>query len=254
MKGLSVCVEMIFNDRPFTERVAATAQAGFPAFEFWGWASKDVVALAELKKRAEVEVAAFCVDTGGPLVDPATRPAFVEGTKKAIEVAQVLECATLIVTVGNEIQGVPRKRQHAAIVDALRAAAPLAQEAGVTLVVEPLNVLVDHKGYYLSTSAEGFEIVREVGSPAVRLLFDIYHQQITEGNLIANITSNIDLIGHFHSADVPGRYEWGTGEINYANVVAAIEKAGYEGYIGLEFRPSGTPEEALEKVQQILSI
>ncbi len=251
MARLSVCIEMIFTDRPFAERIAATAAAGFPAFEFWGWSNKDLAAMAEAKKKAGLEVAALCVETGGPLVDPATRPAFLEGTRQAIEVAHRLGCETLIVTVGNEIAGAPRERQHAAIVEALQAAAPLAEKGGVALVVEPLNILVDHKGYYLATSAEGFEMIREVGSPAVRLLYDIYHQQITEGNLIQTITENIALIGHFHSADVPGRHEYGTGEINYRNVIAAIDKAGYQGYVGLEFGPTGTPEEALAKVKAI---
>jgi hydroxypyruvate isomerase len=104
---------------------------------------------------------------------------------------------------------------------------------------------VNHKGYYLATSAEGFEVIREVGSPAVKLLFDIYHQQITEGNLIANIRAGIDLIGHFHTADNPGRNELGTGEINYRNVFKAIEETGYQGF-GLEYAPIADPAETLK--------
>ena len=253
MARLSVCIEMIFRDLPFVERIRALAKAGFPAFEFWSWSGKDLQAIAEAKKRESLQVAAFGVNTGAPLVDPASRPTFVEGTRRAIEVAHALECKTLIVTVGNEMAAEPRERQHAAIVEALRAAAPVAEQGGVTLVVEPLNVLVNHKGYYLASSAEGFGIVAEVGSPGVRLLYDIYHQQITEGNLIQNITRNIDLIGHFHSADVPGRHEFGTGEINYRNVIAAIDEAGYRGYVGLEFGPSTTPEASLAQVKQVLS-
>ena len=97
-------------------------------------------------------------------------------------------------------------------------------------------------------SDKGFEIVEQVGSPAVKLLYDIYHQQITEGNLIATITSHIELIGHFHAADVPGRHELGTGEINYANVLAAIDEAGYEGFIGLEYAPTVATAESLQAV------
>ena len=119
----------------------------------------------------------------------------------------------------------------------------MAEEAEVTLVLEPLNILVDHPGYFLTSSREGFEIVEQVDSSAVKLLYDIYHQQITEGSLIATITSHIELIGHFHAADVPGRHEPGSGEINYANVLAAVDEAGYEGFIGLEYAPTaGTPQ------------
>ena len=111
----------------------------------------------------------------------------------------------------------------------------------MTLSIETLNVLVDHKGYYLATSEEGFRMVDAVGSPRVRLLFDIYHQQITEGNLIANITANLGKISHFHLADVPGRHQPGTGEINYLNVFRAIAAKGYTGFLGLEMWPTVDP-------------
>jgi hypothetical protein len=129
--------------------------------------------------------------------------------------------------------------------------APLVEAVGITVVVEPLNVLVDHPGYYLTTSAEGFEILDEVGSQAVKLLFDIYHQQITEGNLLANIVPHIKQIGHFHVADVPGRHEPGTGEINYANVFHAIDKAGYEGFVGLEYWPTVPAADTLRTVRAL---
>jgi hydroxypyruvate isomerase len=154
--------------------------------------------------------------------------------------------------VGQEIPEKPRHEQRANIVAALKAGAPIAEEAGVTLVLEPLNVLVNHKGYYLATSAEAFDILREVDSPNVKLLFDIYHQQITEGNLIANITANIGLIGHFHAADNPGRNELGTGEINYANVFKAIAATGYAGYVGLEYLPLADPAETLRGALRLL--
>jgi hydroxypyruvate isomerase len=105
-------------------------------------------------------------------------------------------------------------------------------------VLEPLNTLKDHRGYFLASSYEAFEIIEEVGSPAVKVLYDIYHQQITEGNLIPTITENIGLIGHFHVADVPGRHQPGTGEINYKNVFAAIDGSGYNRYVGLEYGPT----------------
>ena len=104
----------------------------------------------------------------------------------------------------------------------------------MTIVLEPLNILVDHMGYYLVTSKEGFDVIREVNSPNVKLLFDVYHQQTSEGNLISNIRNNIDLIGHIHLGDVPGRKEPGTGEINYRNVFKAICESGYTGYCALE--------------------
>jgi len=105
------------------------------------------------------------------------------------------------------------------------------------MVIEPVN-LIDHKGCFLSRCEEGFKLIREVGSPNVKLLYDFYHQQITEGNLIGNAIKNFDLIGLFHVGDVPGRHEPGTGEINYKNIFKALKEKGYEGYIGLEFMPT----------------
>ena len=140
-----------------------------------------------------------------------------------------------------------RAAQHRAIVEKLKAGAPLLEDAGVTAVVEPLNILVDHAGYYLSTSAEGLELVDEVGSPNVRLLFDIYHQQITEGNVTQNLVRDIDRIGHIHVADVPGRHEPGSGELNYAYIFKAIQGAGYRGFVGLEYVPQADSTDSLKQ-------
>jgi len=117
--------------------------------------------------------------------------------------------------------------------------------------MEPLNTMVDHAGYFLASTDEGFEFIRRIGSPAVKLLFDIYHQQITEGNLINNITRHVDLIGYLHVADVPGRHEPGTGEINYLNVLRAAKGAGYTGLVGLEYEPSGEPMASLKACRQL---
>jgi len=230
------------------ERVA---QIGIGAVEFWGYGNKDLDAIDPARKDLGLSIAAMCPMLTKPMVQPGETNAFVEAVKKATEVTDRLECPTLIVTTGNALKGVSREDQHAAIVACLTAIAPVAEDAGITLVLEPLNLLVDHAGYFLSTSAEGFDIVRAVGSPAVKLLYDIYHQQITEGNLIPTIRNNIDLIGHFHSADHPGRNEFGTGEINYENVVRAIAQTSYDGYLGLEYRPTSDPDAALQKCKEV---
>jgi len=251
MVNFSVCIEMILHELPFLDRIDAVAEIGYSAFEFWGWRTKDLEGILERKRRYGLEIATFSVDHKGKLVDYSTMDKFISGLKESLEVANKLECSTLLVTTGNEIPEVPRRRQHKSIVKCLRKAADLAEKADVTLALEPLNVLVDHKGYYLYSSREGFEIIKEVDSPNVKLLYDIYHQQIMEGNLIDTITRNIDLIAHFHVADVPGRHEPGTGEINYPNVFRAIDRTGYSGYVGLEFKPLTSSKEALRKVMKM---
>ncbi len=248
---LSACIEMIFGERPFLERIDLVAKCGLPAFEFWSWRRKDIDGALARKKANGLEISGFSVDPGYRLTHPRFKGSFVSSVKGTIPIMQKLGVKRMLATAGNEIPRTPRDEQHKSIVESLKAAAPLLEEAGITMVLEPLNTLVDHKGQYLWSSLEGFEIIREVGSKNVRLLFDIYHQQIMEGHLIHNITRNIDLIGHFHVADVPGRHEPGTGEINYVNVFKAILKTGYDGYMGLEFRPLRSGEEALKRTSEI---
>jgi hydroxypyruvate isomerase len=234
---LSACVEMIFRDLPFVDRMDRVSKAGVPAFEFWRLADKDIDAIARKQAETGLSCAAFTGTGGVPLVEAGRRAEFLAALREAVSVAGRLGTRTLIVTTGQALADVSREKQRESVVAGLRAAAPIAADAGITLVLEPLNVLVDHKGYFLPTSAEGFAILDEVGSPAVKLLYDIYHQQITEGNLIATITANIGKIGHLHVADVPGRHEPGIGEINYRNVFRAVEAGGYAAFVGLEYRP-----------------
>lgn len=252
--NFSVCIEMLFTELDLLDRPAAVAAAGFSAYEFWLWRGKPMDELQAAAEAAGVKPVCFHCESDVPLVNPETTEQWVAGAQSSLAEAERRGVATLIVATGQEIVGLPRAVQHAAIVAGLRGLTPQAEAQGVTLVLETLNTLVDHKGYYLSYSDEGFAIVDEVASPAVKLLYDVYHQQITEGNLLARLTAGLDRIGHFHVADVPGRHEPGTGEINYANLLARIADSGYEGYVGLEFTSTTTAEEALAKVRALAPV
>ena len=252
--NFSVCIEMLFNDLDVLARPAAVAAAGLPAFEFWGWKNKPMDDLKAAADAAGVKIAGFCCDGIVPLVDANTTADWVANSHASIDEAKRLGVSTLIVTTGQELPDVCRDAQHEAIVAGLKGLAPYAEANDITLVLEPLNIRVDHKGYYLSTSDQGFAILAEVASPNVKLLYDIYHQQITEGHLIPRISAGIANIGHFHVADVPGRHEPGSGEINYANVFQAISDLGYDRYVGLEFSSTTTAAEALAKVKKIAGL
>ncbi|MGE3269293.1 MAG: hydroxypyruvate isomerase family protein, partial [Chloroflexota bacterium] len=141
--------------------------------------------------------------------------------------------------------GVSPEVAKAICVENLTKAAPLCEDAGVVLVTEGLNSL-QTPGFFLDNSTLGFELVDEVGSPAVKFQYDIYHMQIMEGNLIDTIKANIGKIAHIQVADVPGRHEPGTGEINYPNVFKAIDESGYQGYVALEYAPSGDTQAGLD--------
>ncbi len=244
----SVCVDMILVEIPFLERLDRIKRLGYTAFEFWSWKNKDVEAITRKKNDLGLEVATIMGSGWKHMNTEEARKAFVAEIRESIEAARRLGSRTMIVTTGLEDKRIPRPDQHAAYVAALKAAAPYAEQAQVTLVLEPLNTTVDHPFYFLNSVREGLEIVDEVASPAVKLLFDIYHHQIMSGDIIKVITTNIAKIAHFHVADVPGRHEPGTGEINYANVFRAIRESGYQGYVGLEYKPSRAAEDTLREV------
>ena len=245
---LSVCIDMILTEIPFLERMDRIKKLGYPAFEFWEWKNKDVDAIIRKKTELGLEIATIMGSGWKQLFTDEARKTFVSDIQASIGAAKRLGSKTLIVTTGSEHKTMSRPEQHASYVAALKAAAPFAEQAGVTLILEPLNTKVDHPGYFLQTAKEGFEILDEVGSPAVKMLFDIYHHQIMEGNVIQDITKNISKIAHFHVADVPGRHEPGSGEINYGNVFRVIAATGYQGFVGLEFKPSRRADDVLREV------
>jgi hydroxypyruvate isomerase len=244
----SVCIDAVFEGKPFDEACAAVKQAGIPAIEFWGWWDKDLDALNAAIDSNDLAISACCTKFIS-LVDPSTRDAYLEGLRKSIDAAQQLGTKILISQVGDFRPGVSRDDQHRCLVEGLREAAPLLENADITLVIEPLNELVDHAGYYLVRSDEAFDIIDEVSSPNINVAFDIYHQQISEGHLIHNILANLEKIGHFHAAGNPGRHELQHGEINYPEVFDAIRDTDYEGYVGLEYWPlDEDPTSALAEV------
>jgi len=245
----SVCVSAVFSKIPPADALGMVREAGAPAYEIWGWDENTVESLARAQRAEGLRLAAMCTRMV-PLNDPARREEYIHGLEESIAAAKRLGCGTLITQVGQAIDGASREAQHASIAEGLRACAPLLEAAGVTLVFEPLNVLVDHIGYYLDRSDEAFEIAREVNSPNVKVLFDVYHQQITEGNLIANIRAGADLIGHVHIAGVPGRHEPLDGEISYPAVLAALKEAGYRGAVGLEYFPTKDPVEGIRETMK----
>ncbi len=261
MFKLSACIEMIFNNVDFYERFSKVANAGLTATEFWRWSNRDIDALWEAKNKAGISISGFCVDSAKEdvreviskygLVSREGHNAFALAVEESLIVAEKLSCSTLIVATGQERNDVTRYEQHTNIVLALKGVAPLLKDSGVTLVLEPLNTLTDHRSYYLASSYEGFGIIEEVGCDNIKLLYDIYHQQITEGNIIPNLKKFGKLIGHVHAADNPGRHEPGTGELNYVNIFKALGEVGYEKYVGLEYSPLA---EAAESIKQVVGM
>ena len=163
-----------------------------------------------------------------------TRDIFIASFRESVAAAQKMGVPNICATVGNLRSDISSEQQFDICVKTLKELSHIAEEEGIMIVLEPLNILVNHMGFYLVTTEQAVKMIHAVDSPNCKILFDIYHQQISEGNIIRNATENIDLIGHFHIADNPGRLEPGTGEINYNNVFRAIRDAGYNRYLAFE--------------------
>jgi hydroxypyruvate isomerase len=253
---LSVRVEGMFRKLTLPEQMRKVAEAGYQGFEFGDWTAQDGAAIAKLARELKIECACIVNRAQDPkqsisLTNPADRPAFLAATRASVEAARRFETTRIVTLAGKEVAGVARETQHRSVVEGLKAAHDIAAAARVTMILEPFNILVNHPGAYLYLMSEAFAIVREVGSPWLKILFDIYHVQVQEGNLVDTIRKNIAAIGHFHVADVPGRHEPGTGEINYGFVFQAIRDAGYRDFVGMEYGPSRDPMATLADVKRI---
>jgi hydroxypyruvate isomerase len=259
MFKLGVTVPAVFSGDTI-QGIERAATAGADGVEFFDWENVDTDALRDTATEHGIDVyGTLAADAGRnimdpdapSLCDPNSHEQVVEAIERSIEGSAAIGCQTLIVTVGQNDATLDDATQQTAIVAALRAVAPLAETNDVTLVVEPLNTRVDHPGYFLTTTDQGVAVVDAVDSPNVKLLFDVYHQQITEGDVIRRLRQHSEHIGHIHIADNPGRHEPGTGELEYARVFETIAALEYDGYVGCEFSPVGDPDVAIENVVEL---
>ena len=255
MLEFDICLEMVLTDLPYDERIRKIAECGFNAVEFWfhdstagsaeGGADKpkDAAVLRDVCAQVGSRVNNLVVNSpdggvGGSPVDAGDLNKYLERLEECIAFAKAIDCIKGITCSGNCSGALSRQQMRDNLEKALAEGAAIAQKNDFTLLLEPLNVHVDHAGYFLDSSAEAADIIRAINSPNLRLLYDIYHMQIMEGNVISTIEKNLDVIGHFHSAGVPGRHELMTGELAYLEIIRRIEAAGYSGSFGLEYSPS----------------
>ncbi|QEL15853.1 TIM barrel protein [Limnoglobus roseus] len=235
-------VEMWFSkEKNFLKRLEGAAALGFPGVEFWPYEGKDIAAVADTCERLKLTITQFTAWGFKPgMNDPKNKQKVVDKIGEACEVAKKLKCQMMCVVAGDDIPGVSQEQMHATIIDALKAAAPVAEAAGVMLILEAMNVRVDHKGHCLYGSAPAMKIVKAVGSKFVKLNWDLYHMHITEGDLCGHLKEGFaaDAIGYVQLADHPGRHEPGTGEINYSRVLKELATLKYTGWVGTECTPA----------------
>lgn len=245
---LAVCAEMVFLDLPFEKRVRRISELGFEV-EMWDWTSKDVDALANIG-------ATFSSMTGyvrGTLADPDGAEELLRTAQLSLDAAARIDCPRLNVHgTGLDERGLPvvaattlTPSMWLTAARTLTRLAELGERAGRVFMLENLNTAVDHPGTPFAKAADTMALVEAVDSPYLRMNLDLYHAQIGEGNLIDLVERALPFVGEIQVADVPGRHEPGTGEINYPAVAAALRRLGYAGVVGLEGWASGDPEEAL---------
>ena len=251
---LSVMLWTVYRDRPFDERLERVAEAGYHAVElvdeYAKWSEEDY-RRANSKRQALGIVFDTIALTSKGLANPGERDGFLTELKNRLEAAKRLECPAIIVLSGNKSGNLSDQQQHQSCVEGLKRGAELAGKENVTLLLENIDP-VENPQYYLTSVAHGFEIVREAGNPHVKFLYDFYHEQIAEGNLIEKLEKNIDLVGLVHVADVPGRHAPGTGEINYANIFRKLAQLNYAGYVAMEFVPGADVVGELRSARELV--
>jgi len=251
MPRFAANLTMMFTEVPFLERFARARTAGFDAVEFlfpYAFAVEDVRARLDDHQLALVlhNLPAGNWDAGerGIACHPDRVDEFRQGVSMALRYAKALDVPRLNCLAGKTPADADVSRVNTTLVENLRYAAAALDRAGVQLLVEPINPF-DIPGFHLTTTAQTLAIIDEVGAANVRLQYDIYHAQRTEGELAATLSRHIDRIGHVQIADNPGRNEPGTGEINYRFLFEHLDRIGYDGYVGCEYKPATTTEAGL---------
>ncbi|MBK4769909.1 MULTISPECIES: TIM barrel protein [Pantoea] len=247
---LSVCAEMVFLELPFIERVKRIHELGF-GVEIWSWANKDLDALAETGAR-------FTSITGylsGNLIDDAEIQQLLQSAEASLGVAARLNCPVLnLHGTGLDDRGLPVKpvttvtgAMWLKAADTLRQIAQIGERAGKVFTLENLNLPVDHPGTPFALASETLALVEAVNSAGLKMNLDLYHAQIGEGNLIELLRRCGPAIGEIQVADVPGRQQPGTGEINYRAIARVLQEIGYNGTVAMEGWASGDSTAALQQ-------
>ncbi len=255
---LSVMLWTVFQDLPFEQRLHKVSEAGYKyvelvsEYEKWSQADFD----RANAKRKELGIA-FDTTAGlkSGVCNPEQRRGLVDELRSALATMEKIECPSMIVLSGNVVPGLSHEAQHQSCVDGLKAMAAVVE--GRRIAGQPVKVLLENidpeenPKCYLTSVAEGFEIVKAVNHPQVEFLYDFFHEQISEGNLIKKLEQNIQHVGIVHIADVPGRHEPGTGEINYGSIFRKLKELNYRGTVAMEFLPTSDPVGKLRAAREM---
>lgn len=262
----SVHIDLIYTELPFEERFAAAKRDGFDAVElYWGWDGRDLQQIRRLLDENDLQLSAISGDLPKDalisLCDPAQKETVLRSIRESITASKFLGNKLIIIhaeAIDNKppynamklTEDYSTERKLCAMYQVMKEIAPLGEDAGITFVLEPLSEIA-HSGYLLKNVETCAQLVKAVDSPAVKILYDAYHEYLEEGKLFDSMTRYAGDIGLFHVADAPGRHEPGTGEVNWKNVLARLDELGYEGYVSFEFYPLESSAAAVQAVKEV---
>lgn len=257
MWKISCCIDMMFQNYDFYSRFEAVKQCGINTVEFWKWSNKDINRVAEILQEKKMELSIFNIDSRDEslsfrlsrgILNEGDVNGFLTALKESIPAYKKWNAKAMIVLLGEKQNYCPEQ-----IYRCLDAAIPILEREQIDLVVEPLNSY-DREGYVMPYVQPVLELLRKISNPHIKLLYDIYHQNRMGDFSLDEIRQNLDLIGHFHVADAPGRHEPGTGNVNYPAILKGISSYGYSKYVGLEYRATKNDEETLGFLKEYLDV
>jgi hydroxypyruvate isomerase len=251
--SISVMLWTVYNKLPFEQRLEKVHEAGYTAVElveeYKDWSKDDYAKFRARKRELSLTVDA-CSGINHSLCDVSQRDAFLAEVRAKLPVLEELECTKLIILSGDKVPSQSHQQMHDACVETLKRAVDITAAKNVGILLENIDP-EENPRYFLTSVNEGFDIVRSVGHPRLQFLYDFFHDQIAEGNLLAKLDKNLSLIGVVHIADVPGRHDPGTGEINYPNIFRKLGQLGFNGYVAMEFVPEGETVAALRAAREM---
>ncbi len=253
------CIDTLYTELEWKDRFLAAKKDGFSAVEFWDWRIRDLDETREAAEKAGIVISGFNGDADYSLVDPEHKEKYLDYLKQSITAAKKVGAKSVTIhsnalgdggIVVNHYDNLSDTVKLCSMYDTLLSCAKMAEEEEINLNLEALNITTDHVGNFLKYTQMSAEICRLIGSPRLKVLYDVYHMQINEGCICDTITNYGDQFGHIHVADAPGRHEPGTGEINYKKVIRHLEETGYKGYVGYELFPLKDTETAVRAIME----
>ncbi|EJB05747.1 hydroxypyruvate isomerase [Rhizobium leguminosarum bv. trifolii WSM597] len=240
MRRYSACIEWLFAEEgdSFPDRIRRAHADGLTAIEFWRWTNKDLDAIEAALDETGLAVTSIVAEPMIALTDAGNRQAWLKGLAQSVAAAKRLGAPVLIAQAGNDLPGVTREQQRRALTETLKAGADILRGSGVRLGVEPLNIRIDHIGYFLDSTSEGLDIIDDIARPEIGIVYDIYHSAVMDERTEEVLDGRLDRVFHVHVADHPGRNEPGSGGIDLAHRLGWIFANGYDGAVGLEYRPT----------------